>query len=186
MRSVPRYVTAVVVAAFAATLAWPFFSGPPVAPKLSVCELSRDFRRYDDPVIAVRGVYYQGLRQRCPQTCVTGDPWPSALDLVGDRFPISAVPVRFSTDHQSWDALDKEVLRQAARLYRGEVWVTIVGQLRAGKGSVLGPCDRVAGGHFGHLGTFAAQLVVQRVVEVSVGEASSTGYDYATYLRLAE
>src|SRR5438093_12612354 len=48
----------------------------------SVCDLSKDYGAYRDKLVAVRGVYYYGLRQACQQTCASG-PWPSFLDLVG-------------------------------------------------------------------------------------------------------
>jgi hypothetical protein len=41
-------------------------TAPP--PLLSRCDLSRDFGAHRDKLIAVRGVYYDGLRAPCPGT----------------------------------------------------------------------------------------------------------------------
>ncbi len=54
----------------------------PDAPVMSVCELSKDFPAPQGKIVAVRGVYYYGLRQECPQKCSSG-PWPSFIDLAG-------------------------------------------------------------------------------------------------------
>lgn len=150
---------------------------------LTVCELSRDYSRYDGRLIAVRGVYHGDLRQRCPQKCATGEPWPSAVNLVDDKYPaVGETAVRFSTDYASWDALDIAVLQIAKEGRRVEVWVTVVGQLRARSASPLGPCDRVATRSYGHLGMYAAELVVKRVSDVSVIEDPNSTYDYRTFL----
>src|SRR5437773_11339984 len=47
---------------------------------VSVCDLSKDFGAYRNKVVTVRGVYYYGLRQTCPQKCADG-PWPSFITL---------------------------------------------------------------------------------------------------------
>ena len=49
---------------------------------MSVCELSKDYPRSRDTVVVVRGVYYYGLRQECPQKCTDGL-WPSFINLEG-------------------------------------------------------------------------------------------------------
>jgi hypothetical protein len=67
---------------------------------MTVCELSRDFTAYRNRVVAVRGVYFYGLRQQCPQTCATG-PWPSFMDLVGlGGHPKPAIEGHFKTGHR--------------------------------------------------------------------------------------
>src|SRR5437870_132969 len=91
-------------------------SSPPI---LSACDLSKDYGAYRDKLIAVRGVYYYGLRQACKQTCANG-PWPSFLDLVG-------------ADNSTWDPLAKAeqtVELEAKKGKRFEIWVTAVGQLK--------------------------------------------------------
>lgn len=150
---------------------------------LSVCDLSRDFTAYRGKLVAVRGVYYYGLRQTCPQTCING-PWPSFLDLIGTGTTLrSEPPVAFVTDELSWAALDKvqrAVERDAKRGRRVEIWVTVLGQLRArAHRSPLGPCDMVANGSYGHLGAFPAQLVVESFSNIEVIPNASSPYDYS-------
>src|SRR5262245_47141978 len=57
---------------------------------MTVCELSRDFTAYRDRLVAIRGVYFHGLREECPQTCATG-PWPSFVDLIGGSAASDAI-----------------------------------------------------------------------------------------------
>jgi len=110
---------------------------------LSVCELSNDFGAHRDKVIAVRGIYYYGLRQTCSQTCATG-PWPSFLDLVGtgsrEKSPA------FVTDDANWAALinvQETVEAEAKKGKRLEIWVTAIGRLNTNaRRTLLGPCDR--------------------------------------------
>ena len=138
---------------------------------MTVCELSRDFTAYRNRVIAVRGVYFNGLRQRCPQTCAIG-PWPSFVDLVGSDAAGAAI----------WAELAKaeRTAEQEAKLGRRvEVWVTAVGKLNASdRRSPVGPCDRVANSGFGHLGAFPAQIVVQAFNDVQVIAQPDSPYDY--------
>jgi hypothetical protein len=54
----------------------------PNASVMSVCELSKDFARFRDKVVTVRGVYYYGLRQECIEKCEVGL-WPSFINLEG-------------------------------------------------------------------------------------------------------
>jgi hypothetical protein len=150
---------------------------------LTVCDLSRDFTAYRGKLVAVRGVYYNGLRQTCPQTCTTGS-WPSFVDLIGTGgTPQKEPPVAFATDELSWAALDKvqrAVERGARRGKRVEIWLTVLGQVRArAHGSPAGPCDRVASGSYGHLGVFPAQLVVKRFSNIEVVPNASSPYDYS-------
>ena len=129
---------------------------------VSVCELSKDYGAYRDKVLAVRGVYYYGLREACQQTCAAG-PWPSFLDLVG-------------TGNADWDALAKTeqaVELEAKKGKRFEIWVTAHGQLKTrARLSPLGPCDRKGSGYsgYGHLGAFPAQLVVSSFSDIKVIE----------------
>jgi hypothetical protein len=152
---------------------------------LSVCDLSKDFGAYRGKLVAVRGVYYYGLRQNCPQKCATG-PWPSFLDLVGTGSPASDEgPVAFNTDDASWAALHKvqqTVERDAKQGKRLEIWVTAVGQLRTGaRRSPAGPCDRIGSKTYGygHLGVFPAQLVVKQFIEIEVRTNPNSPYDYS-------
>ncbi len=142
----------------------------PIPPFLSVCDLSKDYGAYRDKLVAVRGIYYYGLRQTCQQTCASG-PWPSFLNLV-------------SADNVTWDALAKA--EQTAELEakngkRFEVWVTAAGQLETrARLSPLGPCDKIGSRYsgYGHLGVFPAQLVVKFFSDIAVIENPKSPYDY--------
>src|SRR5208282_801816 len=105
-------------------------SNPPL---LSVCELSKDYGAYRGKLVAVRGVYYYGLRQTCSQKCAEG-PWPSFIELVGAK-------------NGTFDGLSKveqSVGLEAKKGKRFEIWVTAVGQLETMAAiSRLGPCDKV-------------------------------------------
>jgi hypothetical protein len=127
----------------------------------SVCELSKDFPRFRDKVVAVRGVYYYGLRQEeCPQKCTEGL-WPSFINLDGDS-------------DATWTALAKttaDVETKAKQTgTRFEIWVTAVGRLQTrAKHSSLGPCDRKSWGlGYGHLNGFPAQIMVESFRDIEV------------------
>jgi hypothetical protein len=136
-------------------------------PFLSVCDLSKDFAAYRDQVIAVRGVYYYGLRQTCTQKCAEG-PWPSFLDLTGG-------------DGVAWNALAKvehTVELEAKKGKRLEIWVTAVGQL--GTGARRSPCDQTWRHEgYGHLSSFPAQLVVKHFLDIEVKVNPESPYDYS-------
>jgi hypothetical protein len=84
---------------------------------MTLCDLSRDFTAYRGRVVAVRGVYFYGLRQSCPQTCATG-PWPSFVDLVWSD----------AAHEATWGDLadaERTAEREAKQSRRVEVWVTV-------------------------------------------------------------
>src|SRR5436190_1326456 len=116
----------------------------PTPPLMSVCDLSKDYGAYRDRPVAVRGIYYYGLRQPSQQTCASG-PWPSFLDLVGG-------------DNAAWVPLVKAehaVELEAKKGKRFEIWVTAIGQLETkARLSPLGPCDKICSRYsgYGHLG----------------------------------
>lgn len=154
---------------------------------LSVCELSRNFGAYVGQTIMVRGIYYTGLQQRCPQVCPGGEPWPSVLDLaesgLSGRY---GVKVPFVTNQDSWDLLDIAVQRAARERGKAEVWATVRGHLVARVKSSLGPCDLVANGMFGGLharGWHGGLLIVEHIRDVETRRAVATGYDYSAFLR---
>jgi hypothetical protein len=152
--------------------------------RVSVCELLQNPGSYTGKRIAVRGIYWHGLREACPTKFVTaGHTWPSAIDLTDSRQVANtkdAVP--FNTDQQSWDKLDELVLREAKAAHREEIWATVVGTLRA-PASYIRDNGEVTGG-YGHLGVFPAQLIVERVEEVSI--QPSPTYDYSELLKPGE
>lgn len=134
-------------------------------------------------MVAVKGVYYYGLRQTCPQACANG-PWPSFLDLTSSGYTPSGEPaVGFITDERSWAALDKvqqAVEREAKLGKKAEIWVTVLGQVRASpRRSPIGPCDRAVNGGYGHLGVYPAQLVVRSVTSIEVVPNAHSPYDYS-------
>jgi hypothetical protein len=142
-------------------------SNPPL---LGVCELSKDYGAYRGKLVAVRGVYYYGLRQTCSQKCAEG-PWPSFIELVGAR-------------NGTFDGLSKveqSVELEAKKGKRFEIWVTAVGQLETMAAlSRLGPCDKVGSGYqgYGHLGVFPAQIRVSYFRDIEVKENPKSAYDY--------
>lgn len=139
---------------------------------MSVCELSKDFARFRDKVVTVRGVYYWGLRQECVEKCKVGL-WPSFINLEG------------GTD-EAWTAMaktERDVEAEAKRTgKRFEIWVTVVGSLQTrAKRSRLGPCDRKSWGlgGYGHLGAFPAQITVESFRDIEVRVNPRSAYDHA-------
>ena len=152
-----------------------------------MCDLSRDYTAYRGQVIAVRGIDYCGLRQTCPETCATG-PWPSFVDLASTDMTVRGEPpFGFETPDTALAALDKaerEAEREARQGRRVEVWVTIVGRLRASEHrSPVGPCDRVVNSGYGHLGGYPAQLVIRSVNDIKLVAKPDSLYDYSHMYR---
>jgi len=160
------------IATFLVILAASITTPAPGGGVMSVCEISKDFSAFRDKVVTVRGVYYYGLRQECPQKCA-GGPWPSFIDLEGG-------------EDSAWHALAKaesEVEAEAKSAgKRFEIWVTVVGRLatRATR-SPRGPCDRKNWGPvgYGHLGAFPAQITVESFRDIEVKVNAKSPYDYA-------
>jgi hypothetical protein len=142
---------------------------------MSVCDLSRNFPAHRNKVVTVRGVYYYGLRQECPQKCA-GGLWPSFLDLEGGAVV-------------TWSALDKveQTVKVEAKKTgkRFEIWVTVIGRLRTrAQHSPLGPCDKESWGHgYGHLGVFPAQIAVENFSDIEVKVNPQSPYDYNNMYR---
>jgi hypothetical protein len=149
---------------------------PPHLKVMTVCELSRDFTAYRNGVVAVRGVYFYGLRQECAQTCATR-PWPSFVDLVGSDASGDAI----------WADLSKAERTAEQEAKHGrlvEVWVTVSGKLNASeRRSLIGPCDRIVNSGFGHLGVFPAQIVAESFRDVQVIPRPDSPYDYGHIYR---
>jgi hypothetical protein len=148
---------------------------------LTVCQLFEDLPSYRGRVVTVTGIYWRGLGQTCAHGFVTGNHvWPSVLNLVdSDYLGGGDEPVSFRTDRESWDRLDAVTVHEADADRRGEIWVTIVGALRARRRYVLDDKQIVSG--YGHLGLLPAELVVLRVLNINV-KANPT-YDYRELLR---
>jgi hypothetical protein len=91
--------------------------------EMTVCDLSRDFTAYRDRLVAVRGIYFHGVRQQCPQTCATG-PWPSFVDVIGSN----------TAGHALWAEVakaERTAEQEGKKGRRVEVWVTVRGKLKA-------------------------------------------------------
>ncbi len=145
---------------------------------MSVCELSRDYGAYRNRLVAVRGVYYYGLREDCHRECAVG-PWPSFIDLTS---------MRGADAFAGWRALDEAGRRAEAEAKKGkrlEVWVTAVGRLKTyAHRSPLGPCDRQGTGLYGYgNGIFPAQLVVKHFRDIDIKANPESPYDYSKLYR---
>jgi hypothetical protein len=145
---------------------------------MTVCQLFSDLPSHQDQIVAVRGVYYFGLVQNgcSDQLLVKDHAWPTAVDIALSDLPSSFGdrPVGFRTDLVEWHAFENFVIQEGLRRRREEVWVTVVGQLR-GPVWHLRNGEKGTGG-YGHLGAYAAQLVVKRVENIEVKPNPS--YDY--------
>ena len=144
------------------------------SPPLSLCEISQNYGDYRGKTIAVRGVFFYGLRQTCPQKCGDG-PWPSFLWLEGDAFS--------ERSGGELARIERDVEQKAkATGKRFEIWVTAVGRLQTNaKLSRKGPCDRMGSYYFGygHLGAFPAEFDVTAFRDIEVKENPKSEYDYA-------
>ncbi len=143
----------------------------PDAGVMSVCELSKDFPAFRDKVVMVRGVYYYGLRQECPQKCTSGL-WPSFINVEGADDATSADLAKAEREAEG---------EAKATGKRFEIWVTVVGRLRTrAKSSPLGPCYRKRWGlGYGHLNVFPAQITVESFRNIEVQANQDSPYDYA-------
>jgi hypothetical protein len=161
-----RSIASFLLAAIA--IGQPVFN-PPVT---GICQLAEDFPRYKGRLVAVRGIYYYGLRQNdCKHQCEKL-PLPAFIDLGGGN-------------DNTWTELDRtfSAVEQDAKNTgkRFEIWVTAVGTLATNaRRSPLGPCDRVGGnlGGFGHLGAYPARLTVKSFRDIEVKENPKSLYDY--------
>lgn len=135
---------------------------------ISVCELFLNLTSYRHKLVAVRGIYWYGLRGPCQESFVTANHrWPKALNLTATQDSnATGLALPFQTDHASWDELDRAIRRQAAAGRRAEIWVTVVGFVEAPERYVR--TDGQVVGGFGHLGVFPAQLIVKHVADVVI------------------
>ena len=149
---------------------------PSLITPMTVCELSRDYTAYRNRVVAVRGIYFYGLRQQCQQTCAAGL-WPSFMDLVGSDAAGDAIWAELAKAEHTAE-------QEAKHGRRVEIWVTVRGKLNASeRRSSIGPCDRVVNSGFGHLGAYPAQIVVEAVNDVQVVPQPNSPYDYGHIYR---
>lgn len=151
---------------------------------VTVCQLFANISSYQDRIVSVRGIFYFGLRQNnCPREFVAGNhKWPTALNLVDSRFPRDKYeqPVSFSTDEESWTKLQLLARSEGEKGQREEIWATVEGQLRGPRRKM--PPGLAGGiGGYGHLGAFAAELVVRRIDNIEIRQTPT--FDYSELLR---
>ncbi len=79
-----------------------------------------------------------------------------------------------TTDNTTWNHLELFVRGQARSGKREEIWVTVVGMLRAPV-AYIGKDGRIFGG-YGHPGGYPAQLVVKTVLGISVKNNPTYNY----------
>lgn len=147
---------------------------------LTVCDVLENPSQYRHRILTVRGIYFDGLRQDCQRHLITGGhAWPDAVNLINAVPPLAGEgePVG-QTDLASWERLDRLVVREARANRKEEIWAEVTGLLRTPEKYVEAD-GRVALG-FGHLGVYAAELVVIRISNVSVVHRPT--YDYSLML----
>jgi hypothetical protein len=148
---------------------------------MTICELLKDPSAYRGKLVTVTGIYWYGLRESCPKPLVTRNhTWPTAIDMVQSDIPgAPGEEAPFTTDTKSWDHLQLFVLQEARAGRREEIWVTVVGMLRAPESYVRK--NGQAFGGYGHLGGYPAQLVVKAVLDIAIKDRPT--YDYRELLR---
>lgn len=145
------------------------------AVRISICDLLRDVSRYRGKTIALTGVYWLGLQQSCPQGFTTAQhTWPTAASLTTTDSVGDGEKLPFTTDRASWEELESLVMREARARHREEIWVTVVGLLRAPDSYVLNDGKVFRG--YGPFNLFPVELVVQRVSKITIN--STPTYDY--------
>jgi hypothetical protein len=145
---------------------------------ISVCEIFRSPGSYHGRIIRVRAAYYKGLRDpACPGPYNTADrAWPRAFNVVGtDLLEEGDPPAPFQTDFSNWSRVRNVIREEALKGRRCEVWIDVVGQVRAFRAGQ----SRIGG--FGHLGSFPAELIAERIESIEVRDKPT--YDYTDALR---
>jgi len=143
---------------------------------MTVCEIFKNPSAYRGKVVTVKGIYWYGLRQSCAEPFVTGKhTWPTVIDMVhSDIRGAAGEEAPFTTDNQSWDRLQLFVRQEARAGRREEIWVTVVGMLRAPESYVKR--DGTVVGGYGRLSLCPAQLVMKTVLGISIIIIGSPGF----------
>ena len=154
---------------------------PDVRSATTICEVLKAPSIYRGKLIALRGIYWYGLRQSCPEPLITGShKWPMAIDIVHSDFSrAGGKGTDFTTDDDSWDHLELFVRNEAKAGRREEIWVTVLGILQATPSYVKKNGEPLSG--YGYFGGYPAQLVVKTVLEISIRKRPT--YDYGKLLR---
>jgi len=139
---------------------------------MNVCDLAKHLPTYRDKIVTVRGVFYYGLRQECPQSCASGV-YPSFLDLASDK---TAIPdEKWAELYKAQQAIEADA-KAGKRL---ELWVTLTGRVRTKvRNFPFGPCNWLRPG-YGHLSAYPSELVVTAVRDIEVRVNPNSSYDYA-------
>lgn len=151
----------------------------------TVCELLDGATLYRGTTVTVTGIVWFGLRDNCPRSMITGGHhWPSAINLVDSDYARheNRAGLTFETDRKSWDLLDSALRAAAGKEQRVEVWITVSGEFEAPV-SYLRKNGKVVGG-YGHLGIYPAELIVRRILDISVRDRPT--YDYRDLFRSAK
>jgi hypothetical protein len=154
-------------------------AGTAVPRTIGLCELLKNIESYRGRIVAVRGVYFNGLRSECRTPFRRGSKtWPSAVEIAHTDLPRHET-VPFVTDMESWDRIQDLVMAAAKVGLRGEIWVTIVGFVRAPESYVRKDGGTVQLG-YGHLGVYPAEITVHYIKDVEFKCVPT--YDYSEIL----
>jgi hypothetical protein len=149
---------------------------------ITVCQALENPTSLRGQMVAVRGLYYRGrlLQDDCPHPFVTDTRhWPSALAVEAASLArLGGEDVRFATDLASMDHLEGACIREGNRGSRVEIWATIVGKFAA-RGRYDLPGGRLVAGYGAPYGaTLPAEIIVQRVTDITVKPNPASKYDY--------
>jgi hypothetical protein len=152
---------------------------------IGLCELLKNIESYRGRIVAVRGVYFHGLRAECRTPFRRGSKtWGSAVEVAhSSRARDDGETVPFETDMESWRRIEDLVMAAAKVGLRGEIWVTIVGFVRAPESYVRKDGGTVQLG-YGHLGVFPAEISVHYMKDVEFKCVPT--YDYGEIWRAVE
>ncbi len=168
---------------------------PPQPRLWSICDLFEDLVSHAGTVVEVRGLLYQGgeifaLGGRCQSKFVTryqafpGLPgiipeltaeyvWPTAISLTYSTSRSEGEsPLTFSTDTDSVDRTVEYIVKQRRTEFKNaksntDALVTVIGMLHVRSHYDIGPLPNgtMAGGGYGHLSIYPAELVILRMVD---------------------
>lgn len=143
---------------------------------VSVCELLGDIESHRGTFVSVRGIYFGGLQQNCPEPFRVGDrTYASVLNLTVDFKGESGVPTAFHTDRATWDELERIVVQEGKAGRKEEIWITITGKFDAVRKTGAG---KIVGG-YGHLGVLGADIFVKRVSGIEIRQEPT--FDYSRF-----
>jgi hypothetical protein len=145
---------------------------------LRVCEVLENLARYRGKTIAVRGMLYQSREitalgdTTCKHPLRTGDhQWPPALDLEYSGYtPRDEATVTFQTDLENVETTGAEVRAIREKAPGRDVWVTVVGHLRARDqyNVRLGGDGKWHGQGYGNLGIYPARFVIRKMYQAGL------------------